>query len=155
MDEQALSAETPRIAVVHGPNLRLLGRREPEVYGTDTLDDINGSIASLAAELSVEVETFQSNSEGEILDFLEDASGRVDGFLIHAGGLTHTSVALRDGLVGSGRPFVEVHLSNTAGRERFRRHSFLAPVAAGVVLGFGSQSYLLALRGLVAHIAGR
>ena len=155
MDEQALSAETPRIAVVHGPNLRLLGKREPEVYGTATLEDLNSAVVSLASELSVEIETYQSNSEGELLDFLEDASGRVDGFLINAGGLTHTSVALRDGLVGSGLPFVEVHLSNTAGRERFRRHSYLAPVAAGVVLGFGSQSYLLALRGLVAHIAAR
>ncbi len=144
-----------RIAIIHGPNLRLLGQREPDVYGTDTLDDINGEAEALGEELGVEIESFQSNSEGEILDFLEEASGRVDGFLINPGGLTHTSVALRDGLVGVAKPFVEVHLSNTAGRERFRRHSFLAPVAAGVVLGFGSQSYLLALRGLVAHIAGR
>ncbi len=144
-----------RIAIIHGPNLRLLGRREPDIYGTETLDDINGAIEALGEELGAQIESFQSNSEGDILDFLEEASARVDGFLVNAGGLTHTSVALRDGLVGSGRPFVEVHLSNTAGRERFRRHSFLAPVAAGVVLGFGSQSYLLALRGLVAHIAGR
>jgi len=144
-----------RIAIIHGPNLRLLGRREPEVYGTDTLDDVNAAARSLAEELGVEVEVFQSNSEGDILDFLEAAVGRVDGLLVNPGGLTHTSVALRDGLVGVGLPFVEVHLSNTAGRERFRRHSFLAPVAVGVVLGFGSQSYLLALRGLVAHIAGR
>ena len=144
-----------RIAIIHGPNLRLLGRREPDVYGTDRLDDINGAAQSLGEELGVEVETFQSNSEGDILDFLEEAAGRVDGFLVNPGGLTHTSVALRDGLVGVGLPFVEVHLSNTAGRERFRRHSFLAPVAVGVVLGFGLQSYLLALRGLVAHIAGR
>ena len=144
-----------RIAIIHGPNLRLLGRREPDVYGTDTLADINGATQSLGEELGVEVETFQSNSEGDILDFLEEAAGRVDGFLVNPGGLTHTSVALRDGLVGVGLPFVEVHLSNMAGRERFRRHSFLAPVAVGVVLGFGLQSYLLALRGLVAHIAGR
>ena len=144
-----------RIAIIHGPNLRLLGRREPDIYGTETLDDINGAIEALGEELGAQIESCQSNSEGDILDFLEEASARVDGFLVNAGGLTHTSVALRDGLVGSGRPFVEVHLSNTAGRERFRRHSFLAPVAAGVVLGFGSQSYLLALRGLVAHIAGR
>ena len=88
------------------------------------------------------------------MDFLEESSERVDGFLINAGGLTHTSVALRDGLVGVGLPFVEVHLSNTAARERFRRDSYLSPVAAGVVLGFGSQSYLLALRGLVARITG-
>ncbi len=144
-----------RIAVIHGPNLRLLGRREPEVYGTNTLGDINAALRSLGGELGVEVETFQSNSEAEILDYLEEAAGRVQGFLVNPGALTHTSVALRDGLVGVGLPFVEVHLSNTAARERFRRHSFLAPVALGAVLGFGSQSYLLALRGLVAHIADR
>ena len=143
-----------RIAVIHGPNLGLLGRRETDIYGTETLDDINGSVVSLGSELGVEVETFQSNWEGAILDFLEESSERVDGFLINAGGLTHTSVALRDGLVGVGLPFVEVHLSNTAARERFRRHSYLSPVAHGVVLGFGSQSYLLALRGLVARITG-
>ncbi len=143
-----------RIALIHGPNLRLLGRRETEVYGTDTLDDINGAVESLGSELGVEIETFQSNSEGAILDFLEEASQRVDGFLINPAGLTHTSVALRDGFVGVGLPFVEVHISNTAARERFRRHSYLSPVADGVVQGFGSHSYLLALRGLVARIAG-
>ena len=143
-----------RIALIHGPNLALLGRREPEVYGTDTLDDINSAVESLGAELGVEVETLHSNSEGAILDFLEEASQRVDGFLINPGGLTHTSVALRDGLVGVGLPFVEVHLSNTTAREDFRGHSYLSPVAAGVVLGFGLQGYLLALRGLVARITG-
>ena len=143
-----------RIALIHGPNLGLLVRREPEVYGTDTLDDINGAVASLGSELGVEVETFQSNSEGALLDFVEEAAQRVDGFVINPGGLTHTSVALRDGLVGVGLPFVEVHLSNTTAREHFRRHSLLSPVAAGVVLGFGSQGYLLALRGLVVRISG-
>ena len=98
------------------------------------------------------ISTSTPNSEGEILDFLEEASQRVDGFLINPGGLTHTSVALRDGLVGVGLPFVEVHLSNTTAREHFRSHSYLSPVAAGVVLGFGSQGYLLALRGIVARI---
>jgi len=144
-----------RILVIHGPNLRLLGRREPEVYGTATLDDINQAIQELGTELGVEVEAFQSNSEGAILDHLEEASQRADGVIINPGGLTHTSVALRDALVGVDLPFIEVHLSNTAARERFRRHSFLAPVAAGVVLGFGSQGYLLALRGLVARISDR
>lgn len=143
-----------RIAVVHGPNLRLLGQREPDIYGTLTLDDINRRIGEVAAELGTEIETFQSNAEGEILDFLEEASGRVDGFVVNAGALTHTSIALRDGLVGVGRPFVEVHLSNIAGRERFRRHSFLTPVAVGAVLGFGVDSYLLGLRALVAHLGG-
>ena len=143
-----------KIAVVHGPNLRLLGRREPEVYGTDTLDDVNRKLAEVANELGVELETFQSNHEGELLDFIEDAASRVEGFLINPGAYTHTSIALRDALTGVELQFVEVHLSNTAGREDFRRHSYLAPVASGVVLGFGVQSYLLGLRGLVARARG-
>ena len=142
-----------RIAVIHGPNLRLLGTREPEVYGTDSLDDVNRRIADVARELGVEVETFQSNHEGELLDFIADVAHRVRGILINPGAFTHTSIALRDALVGVERPFVEVHLSNTAGRERFRRHSYLSGVAAGVVYGFGVQSYLLGLRGLAALIA--
>lgn len=141
-----------RITVIHGPNLRLLGRREPHIYGTATLEAVNAALWSLAEELGVELETFQSNHEGEILDHLESVATRTDGFLVNAAGLTHTSVALRDGLVGVGRPFVEVHLSNTAAREPFRHTSLLAPVAAGVVYGFGLQSYLLGLRGLVAHL---
>ena len=144
-----------RIAVIHGPNLRLLGRREPEVYGTATLADIDAGLHKLGETIGTEIESFQSNSEGEILDFIEEASSRVDGFLVTPGGLTHTSVSFRDGLVGVELPFVEVHLSNTASRERFRKHSFLAPVAEGVVIGFGMESYLLGLRGLVAHIASR
>lgn len=141
-----------KIAIVHGPNLRLLGRREPEVYGAATLHDVNEAIGREAAALGVEVEFFQSNHEGAILDFLEEAAPRVNGFLVNPGALTHTSVALRDGLVGVARPFVEVHLSNTASREPFRRHSYLSDVAAGVVYGFGAQSYLLGLRGLVSRI---
>ncbi len=143
-----------RIAVVHGPNLRLLGRREPDVYGTTTLSDIDEKLSELGRDLDVEVESFQSNAEGAILDFLEEAAERVDGFLVNPGALTHTSVALRDGLVGVGRPFVEVHLSNTAAREEFRHRSYLAPVALGVVAGFGPDSYLLGLRGLVEHLGG-
>ena len=141
-----------KVAVIHGPNLRLLGRREPEVYGADTLGDVNEALGALAAELGVELETFQSNHEGELLDFIESAADRVGGFLINPGAFTHTSVALRDALTGVDRPFVEVHLSNTAGRERFRRRSFLSDVAAGVVFGFGVQSYLVGLRGLVSRI---
>ena len=144
-----------RIAVIHGPNLRRLGKREPEVYGTATLADINSALADLAGEIGAEVESFQSNSEGQILDFIEEASARVDGFLVNPGGLTHTSITLRDGLVGVELPFVEVHLSNTANRERLRKHSYLAPVAEGVIIGFGIESYLLGLRGIVAHIANR
>ena len=141
-----------KIAVVHGPNLRLLGRREPDAYGTDTLADVDAALALEAQALSVDVEFFQSNHEGEILDFIEASSGRVDGFLVNPGGLTHTSVALRDALLGVARPFVEVHLSNTAAREPFRRHSYLSDVAAGVVLGFGTQSYVLGLKGLVGRL---
>lgn len=143
-----------RIAVVHGPNLRLLGKREPEVYGTATLADIDEALTVLAGELGVEIETFQSNHEGELLDYIEDAGVRASGFVINPGALTHTSVALRDALTGVGRPFVEVHLSNTASREPFRHHSYLSGVAAGVVYGFGVQSYLLGLQGLVARLGG-
>jgi 3-dehydroquinate dehydratase-2 len=141
-----------RVAVLHGPNLRLLGRREPEVYGHTTLDEIVGQLHELGRTLSVEVESFQSNTEGALIDFIEAASARVDGFVVNAGALTHTSIALRDCLVGVGRPFVEVHLSNTAARERFRHHSYLSSVAGGVVYGFGPESYLLGLRGLVTVI---
>jgi len=144
-----------KIAVIHGPNLRLLGAREPEVYGTDTLDDVNRKLGAVAQELGAEIETFQSNHEGELLDYIEEAAARVSGFLINPGAFTHTSIALRDALVGVDRPFVEVHLSNTAGRERFRRHSYLSGVAAGVVYGFGVQSYLLGLRGLLGRLDGR
>lgn len=144
-----------RVAVIHGPNLRLLGTREPEIYGSTTLAEIDSAIETLAAELQIEVEAFQSNSEGAILDYLEEAAARVDGFLVNPGGLTHTSVALRDGLAATARPFVEVHLSNTAAREEFRHHSFLTPIAAGLVAGFGPEGYLLALRGLSARLFRR
>jgi len=141
-----------KIAVVHGPNLRLLGRREPNVYGSSTLEDINEGLRSLARELGAELEIFQSNHEGEILDFLEEVQDRVQGFLINPGGLTHTSVSLRDGLAGVGLPIVEVHISNPAAREAFRRRSFVSPIALGTVAGFGENSYLLGLRGLWAHL---
>ena len=143
-----------KVAVIHGPNLGMLGRREPEVYGRDSLDDVNRRISELAGELGVEVETFQSNHEGALIDFIEEAFSRVDGFLVNPGAFTHTSIALRDALVGVDRPFVEVHISNTNARERFRRRSYLSGVATGVVYGFGVQSYLLGLRGLVARLGG-
>ena len=141
-----------KIGVLHGPNLQLLGRREPEVYGTDTLDDVDRALGELADELGVELETLQSNHEGALLDFVDEASTRVAGFLVNPGALTHTSVALRDALAGVDRPFVELHLSNTQAREDFRRHSWLAELAVGVVYGFGVDSYLLGLRGLVGHL---
>jgi len=141
-----------KIAVIHGPNLRLLGTREPEIYGTLTLADIDRSLTDRARDLSVELEIFQSNHEGEILDFLEGLPGRVEGILINPAALTHTSVALRDGIAGVGLPTVEVHLSNVHARERFRRHSYVAPVAVGAVAGFGPSSYLLGLEALVGHL---
>lgn len=141
-----------RVAVLHGPNLRLLGRREPEVYGVVTLAEVDQAIRDLAGELGVEVEIHQSNHEGVLLDRIEEAADRVDGLVVNAGALTHTSIALRDGLVGIQRPFVEVHLSNTAAREAFRGKSYLSAVSLGVVYGFGVDSYLLGFRGLVAHL---
>lgn len=138
--------------MLHGPNLRLLGRREPEIYGSTTLSEVDRSIRELAGELAVDVEFHQSNHEGVLLDRIEECADRVDGFVVNAGALTHTSIALRDALVGVARPFVEVHLSNTAARESFRRVSTLSAVSVGVVYGFGVQSYLLGLRGLVAHL---
>ncbi|HSJ25868.1 MAG TPA: type II 3-dehydroquinate dehydratase [Longimicrobiales bacterium] len=143
-----------RIAVVSGPNLNLLGRREPVIYGVATLPQIEARLHEVGAELGAEVETFQSNAEGELIDFVQRAGERVDGFVVNAGGLTHTSVSLRDALLGMGRPFVEVHLSNPAAREPFRHRSLLSDVAAGVVNGFGAESYILGLRGLAARLAG-
>jgi 3-dehydroquinate dehydratase II len=141
-----------RIAVVSGPNLNQLGRREPGLYGRTTLREIEESLQTLGAELGVEVETFQSNSEGGLIDYIEQAADRVDGFLVNAGGLTHTSVSLRDALTGAGRPFVEVHLTNPLAREAFRHVSLLSDRAHGVVSGFGAESYQLGLRGLVARL---
>jgi len=141
-----------KISVIHGPNLRLLGQREPQVYGTDTLSLINDELEEVAGELGVELEFFQSNHEGEILDYLELASSTVQGILINPAGLTHTSVSLRDGLAGIDLPVVEVHLSNPAAREEFRHQSFVSGVALGTVAGFGKNSYLFGLRGLVAHL---
>ena len=141
-----------KIAVIHGPNLRSLGKREPEVYGTDTLEDINDHLQNMANELGVEITAFQSNHEGELIDYIERMAPEVEGFLINPGAYTHTSIALRDAFVGVEKAFVEVHLSNTSAREHFRRHSYLAPVAAGMVYGVGLHSYLLGLQGLVAKL---
>jgi 3-dehydroquinate dehydratase-2 len=141
-----------RIAAVHGPNLNLLGLREPKVYGRQTLDDVNAALSSLAAELGVEVEWHQSNHEGGLVDFVQQAAPRVDGFLVNAGAYTHTSVALRDALAGVARPYVEVHISNVFARERFRHRSYLAAGAVGVVSGFGANSYRLGLRAMVEHL---
>lgn len=151
----AAEPETVKVSVVHGPNLNLLGTRQPDIYGTRSLSDIDDGLMEVARELGVELESFQANGEGELVDRVQQAAATTDGFLVNAGALTHTSIALLDALVGVGRPYVEVHLSNIAGREEFRRRSVLAASAIGVVSGFGPDSYLLGLRGLVGHMQYR
>jgi 3-dehydroquinate dehydratase-2 len=141
-----------KVAVVHGPNLNLLGQREPAIYGADTLAEVDEALAMVGRELGAEVVSFQSNSEGALVDHVQSIAGGVDGFVVNAGAYTHTSVALRDALVGVNRPFVEVHLSNVHAREPFRHRSFLSDRAVGVVAGFGVDSYLFGLRGLVSHL---
>lgn len=137
-----------RILVLHGPNLNLLGRREPEIYGSLTLEAINDAIAELANKLGCTVEARQSNHEGDLVDWIHEAVGRFDGILMNPAAYTHTSVALRDAIAGTGLPVVEVHLSNVAKRETFRHQSFISPVAVGTIAGFGVDSYLLGLRAL-------
>lgn len=142
-----------RIGVVHGPNLNLLGDREPDVYGSATLAEIDASLREASAAREAAIVTLQSNHEGDLVDWIQERTGEVDGWLVNAAGLTHTSIALRDALVASGRPFVEVHLSNVHAREPFRHHSTIADAALGVVSGFGVSSYLLGLEGLLDHLA--
>ena len=143
-----------RILILHGPNLNLLGQREPDVYGRQTLADINTSLASLAEELGFAVEVMQSNHEGVLIDRIHAAEG--DGFsgiVINPGGLTHTSVALRDAIASIALPVIEAHLSNIHAREAFRHHSYVSAVVLGQVAGFGAMSYQLALRGLITHLS--
>ena len=148
-----MNAGGDHILVLHGPNLNLLGTREPEVYGHETLEDLNARLKVLAEELQVTLEIFQSNHEGQLIDRIHQArlSG-TRGILINPGGLTHTSVALRDALVGVAIPAAEVHLSNVHAREPFRHHSFISSIAVGQICGFGIFGYELALRGLVCHL---
>ncbi|MFO7275029.1 MAG: type II 3-dehydroquinate dehydratase [Bacillota bacterium] len=143
-----------RILVIHGPNLNLLGTREPEVYGSTTLPEIDAMLAELAGELGVEVESFQSNHEGAIIDAIHGARGRFDGILLNPGAFTHYSLAIRDAIAAVDLPVVEVHLSNIYKREPFRHRSVIAPVAAGTIAGFGVESYRLGLRALVHLLQG-
>ena len=144
------------IKVIHGPNLNLLGQREPEHYGVQTLADINRAVALRAQELGVKAVFFQSNHEGELIDALhQGAEDGVDGMIINPAAYTHTSVALRDAATAIQLPVVEVHLSNIHTRETFRHHSYLAPVAIAQLCGFGGYGYILALEGLVQHLRSR
>ena len=137
------------IAIINGPNLNLLGTREPEIYGSTTLEDINQAVEKLAKELGINVSFFQSNIEGELVSHIQSLKGSCDGIIINAAAYTHTSVAIRDALGASGITFIEVHLSNIHARESFRHESLLADKAKGVICGFGGTSYLLGLRAFV------
>lgn len=138
--------------MLHGPNLNLLGLREPGIYGAATLSDVNQMLVDDAAGLGVAIVTFQSNHEGALIDAVHGAIGIHQGILINPGAYTHTSVALRDAIAGVNLPTVEVHLSNIHKREAFRHYSYIAPVAVGQICGFGPDSYRLGLRALVAHL---
>lgn len=144
-----------RILVLSGPNLQLLGTREPAIYGKETLDGVYARVAARAEELGVEVETFQSNHEGTLLDRIGNARGVFDGMLLNAGALTHTSLALFDAIKATDLPTVEVHLSNPEAREAYRQKSVLAPACIAKVSGFGGDSYVLALDGLVRWLQAK
>ncbi len=142
-----------KILVINGPNLNMLGKREPDVYGSLTLDAINKKISALANELGVEVVFFQSNHEGELVQKIQDAMGMFQALVINPGAYTHTSIALRDAIASTGIPAIETHISNIYRREEFRRHSYISGVAVGQISGFGADSYLLALRAAAALTA--
>ena len=139
-----------KILVIHGPNLNLLGSREPDVYGSDTLASIDQALTQLAAQHDIELETFQSNVEGEIVGRIQQAgSDQIQYIIINPAAFTHTSIAIRDAFLASNVSFIEVHLSNVHAREDFRKHSFLSDIAVGVISGFGKNSYLLAFEAAV------
>jgi 3-dehydroquinate dehydratase-2 len=141
------------ILVLHGPNLNLLGSREPEVYGKTTLAEIDAGLVALGRQRGAEVRCFQSNHEGALIDRIHEARGWANGLIVNAGGLTHTSVSLRDAIAGVALPTVEVHLSNVFAREGFRQRSRISGVCVAVVSGFGADSYRLGLEGLLARLA--
>jgi 3-dehydroquinate dehydratase II len=141
-----------RILILHGPNLNMLGKREPEVYGSLSLEQIDQNLESDAKLLGAQLKIFQSNHEGLLIDEIHAAWQQQDGIVINPGGLTHTSVSLRDAIAAVNIPTVEVHLSNIHKREEFRHHSFIAPVAIGQISGFGAESYRLGLRAIVGYL---
>jgi len=144
-----------QVQVIHGPNLNLLGQREPGIYGADTLATINRNLQQQGQALGASVTSYQSNLEGELVTCIQNALGTYHGILINPAAYTHTSVALRDAIAAVALPTVEVHLSNVYRRESFRHHSFIAPVAVGQISGFGPDSYSLGLRALVAYLDRR
>ncbi|MEJ2200412.1 MAG: type II 3-dehydroquinate dehydratase [Desulfuromonadaceae bacterium] len=148
-----MNSDRPIILVLNGPNLNLLGSREPDVYGAETLDDINRDLTALGDQLGLALQTFQSNHEGMLLDRIHQArTDGVRGIIINPGGLTHTSISLRDALVAVSIPVIEVHLSNIHARETFRQHSYIAPIALGQICGLGPLGYRLALQAISARI---
>jgi 3-dehydroquinate dehydratase-2 len=142
-----------RLLLLNGPNLNLLGRREPHLYGATTLADIEKDVAAAAQAAGHQLETFQTNSEAELVDRIQQAAGVVDFILLNPGALTHTSVAMRDALLAVGIPFIEIHLSNVHAREEFRRHSYISDIAVGVITGLGALGYQLALQAACARFA--
>ena len=141
------------ILLINGPNLNLLGTREPEIYGNKTLNDIEEDLIKVAKEKSINLECFQSNHEGEIVDKIQSSVRSIHGILINAGAFTHTSISIRDALIGSKIPFVELHISNILSREEFRKESFLTDKAIGLISGFGITSYFLALEGIIEFLS--
>ena len=141
------------ILLINGPNLNLLGTREPEIYGNKTLNDIEKELTKVAQGKSVKLECFQSNHEGEIVDKIQNSVKKIQGILINAGAFTHTSISIRDALLGSKIPFVELHISNIFSREDFRKESFLTDKAIGIISGFGITSYYLALEGIIDFLS--
>ena len=143
------------ILLINGPNLNLLGTREPEIYGNKTLNDIEKQLTKVAQEKGVNLECFQSNYEGEIVDTIQNSVNKIEGILINAGAFTHTSISIRDALIGAKIPFVELHISNIFSREEFRKESFLTDKAIGIISGFGISSYSLALEGIIQFLSNK
>ena len=143
------------LLLINGPNLNLLGTREPEIYGNKTLSDIENDLTKFAEQKSINLQCFQSNHEGEIVDKIQDSVNSIHGILINAGAFTHTSISIRDALIGSQIPFVELHISNIFSREEFRKESFLTDKAIGIISGFGITSYFLALDGIIEFLSSK